>query len=88
MYILGVPNTEVRVGLLKNLIPLYSNMDADSVYNTAKLISSALIRGDYDTALRRLQSFLAAYLSCRATWKCWRMSRGAALRRSIPYGWP
>jgi hypothetical protein len=59
MYVLGVPNTEVRVGLLKNLIPLYSSMDADMVYNSAKLISSALNRGDYEIALRRLQSLLA-----------------------------
>jgi hypothetical protein len=29
LYVLGVPNTEVRVGLLKNLIPLYSAMNPD-----------------------------------------------------------
>jgi hypothetical protein len=59
MYVLGVPNTEVRVGLLKNLIPLYSAMDADKAFNTAKLVSLALNKGDYETALQRLQSFLS-----------------------------
>jgi hypothetical protein len=33
MYVLGVPNTEVRIGLLKNLIPLYSSMDADKTHS-------------------------------------------------------
>jgi hypothetical protein len=38
-YILGVPNTEVRISLLKNLIPLYTAMDPDKVYNVATDIS-------------------------------------------------
>jgi hypothetical protein len=59
MYVLGVPNAEVRIGLVKNLIPLYSGMDADKAFNTAKLISLALSKGDYEGALQRLQSFLA-----------------------------
>jgi hypothetical protein len=59
MYTLGVPNAEVRVGLLKNLIPLYSAMDADKAFNTAKLVSLALNKGDYEAALLRIQSFLA-----------------------------
>jgi hypothetical protein len=33
MYVLGVPNTEVRIGLLKNLIPLCSSMDADKTHS-------------------------------------------------------
>jgi hypothetical protein len=59
MYILGVPNMEVRVGLLKNLIPLYSSMDADKAFNTAKLVSMALNKGDYEQAMRFIQSFLS-----------------------------
>jgi hypothetical protein len=59
MYTLGVPNAEVRVGLLKNLIPLYSAMDADKAFNTSKLVSLALNKGDYEAALQRIQSFLA-----------------------------
>jgi hypothetical protein len=59
MYVLGVPNMEVRVGLLKNLIPLYSAMDGDKAFNTAKLVSVALNKGDYEGALLRMQSFLS-----------------------------
>jgi hypothetical protein len=59
MYILGVPNTEVRLGLIQNLIPLYSSMDPDDTVGVARRMSNALNRGDYDTALRLVQSFLA-----------------------------
>jgi hypothetical protein len=58
-YILGVPNAEVRIGLLKNLIPLYTAMDSDKVYNVATDISLAFDDGDYDTALSLVRSFLA-----------------------------
>jgi hypothetical protein len=58
-YILGVPNGEVRIGLLKNLIPLYTSMDPDDVYNVATDISYTLSQGDYDTALNLIRSFLA-----------------------------
>jgi hypothetical protein len=59
MYILGVPNTEVRLGLIQNLIPLYSTMDPDDTMGVARRMSNALNRGDYDMALRLAQSFLA-----------------------------
>ncbi len=59
-YVLGVPNTEVRVGLIKNLIPLYSSMSARDSFNTAKRMSVDLCQGNYDSALRMVQSFLAA----------------------------
>jgi hypothetical protein len=58
-YILGVPNAEVRIGLLKNLIPLYTAMDPDKVYNVATDISLAFDDGDYDEALNLVRSFLA-----------------------------
>jgi hypothetical protein len=58
-YILGVPNAEVRIGLLKNLIPLYTAMDPNKVYNVATDISYTLSQGDYDTALNLVRSFLA-----------------------------
>jgi hypothetical protein len=58
-YVLGVPNTEVRVGLIKNLIPLYSAMSVKESFNVAKRMSVDLCQGDYDGALRLVQSFLA-----------------------------
>jgi hypothetical protein len=59
MYILGIPNTEVRLGLIQDLIPLYSSMDPDDTVGVARRMSNALNRGDYDTALRLAQAFLA-----------------------------
>jgi hypothetical protein len=59
-YVLGVPNTEVRIGLVKNLIPLYSAMSVRDSFNTAKRMSVDLSQGNYDRALRLVQSFLAS----------------------------
>jgi hypothetical protein len=59
-YVLGVPNTEVRLGLIQNLIPLYTAMDPDDALDKSISISSALRKGDYDRALRLVQSFLAS----------------------------
>jgi hypothetical protein len=58
-YVLGVPNTEVRIGLMKNLIPLYSSMSVRDAANTANNVSVALSKGDYERAMGFIQSFLA-----------------------------
>jgi hypothetical protein len=60
LYVLGVPNTEVRVGLIRNLMPLYSAMNPDESQAVAQMMSRALTEGDYDRALRLVQSFLAS----------------------------
>jgi hypothetical protein len=60
LYVLGVPNTEVRLGLIRNLIPLYSAMNPDESLAVAQMMSRALRQGDYDSALRMVQSFLAS----------------------------
>jgi hypothetical protein len=60
LYVLGVPNTEVRLGLVRNLIPLYSAMNPDESLAVAQMMSRALTQGDYDRALRLVQSFLAS----------------------------
>jgi hypothetical protein len=57
--VLGVPNTEVRLGLLHNLIPLYSAMNPADALDVSMDISSAFGKGDYDRALSLVQSFLA-----------------------------
>jgi hypothetical protein len=41
MYILGVPNTEVRIGMIQNLIPIYSAMDPD---DTLGVLDGCLMR--------------------------------------------
>jgi hypothetical protein len=59
LYVLGVPNTEVRLGLVRNLIPLYSAMNPDESLAVAQRMSRALCNGEYDEALSMVQSFLA-----------------------------
>jgi hypothetical protein len=58
-YVLGVPNTEVRLGLLQNLIPLYSAMNPADALDVSMDISGAFGKGDYDRALNYIRSFLA-----------------------------
>ncbi len=58
-YVLGVPNTEVRIGLMKNLIPVYSSLSAKDAANTANNVSVALSKGDYERAMDFIQSFLS-----------------------------
>jgi hypothetical protein len=63
MYILGIPNSEVRVGLMQNLLPLFSSLSATKaleVLGVANCASSALLGGEVDTAMRQLQSVLAS----------------------------
>jgi hypothetical protein len=58
LYLLDYPNAEVRVGLLKNLLPLFSNIDSDDTVNAASRASMALREGDIDTAMGNLRSLL------------------------------
>jgi hypothetical protein len=60
LYILGIPNTEVRVGLLQNLLPLYADVDSDDVVSTVAQASGAFRNGDIDKAMQLFQSMLAS----------------------------
>jgi hypothetical protein len=60
LYTLGIPNSEVRVGLLQNLIPLYVDVDSADVDSTAAGASAALRRGDVEQAMQFFQSILAS----------------------------
>jgi hypothetical protein len=57
-YLLDFPNAEVRVGLLKNLLPFFSNANPGDTANTALRASTALREGDIDTAMENLRSLL------------------------------
>jgi hypothetical protein len=58
-YQLGVPNAEVRIGLYKNLLPLYFAVeDKNSIANLANEASEGLVTGDIDKALNILRSAL------------------------------
>jgi head-tail adaptor len=62
-YILGIPNSEVRVGLMQNLLPLFSsfsNNEALDVLSASNVVSTALRQGDVDKAMLQLKSVLAS----------------------------
>jgi hypothetical protein len=60
LYHLGIPNSEVRVGLMQNLLPLYVDVDSTDVDSTSAMASAALRDGDIDEAMGLLQSILAS----------------------------
>jgi hypothetical protein len=57
-YLLGMPNAEVRVGLLKNLLPLFSEVDSDDMESFAGRASRALRDGNIDRTMEILRSVL------------------------------
>jgi hypothetical protein len=58
LYKLCIPNAEVRIGLLKNLMPLYIPAEGAEVSAPAVRASAALCRGDINQAMEILQSLL------------------------------
>jgi hypothetical protein len=59
-YTLAIPNTEVRIGLMQNLMPLYAKVNAKGVQSVASHTSFALKEGDVDKAMQLFQSMLAS----------------------------
>jgi hypothetical protein len=57
-YVLGMPNAEVRVGMLKNLLPLYLSINEKVVSAPAKDASEALLEGNINRAMEKLRSLL------------------------------
>jgi hypothetical protein len=60
LYTLGIPNSEVRVGLLKNLLPLYSTLNPEDALDASKSISYELKNGNIDAALTQMQALLSS----------------------------
>jgi hypothetical protein len=60
LYYLGIPNSEVRVGLMQNLLPLYAEVDSSDVESAVAQASAALRDGEIDDAVKLLQSTLAS----------------------------
>jgi hypothetical protein len=57
-YKLGIPNAEVRIGLLENLLPLYLSVNGSEVSAPAGRASTALRKGDINQAMEILRSLL------------------------------
>ena len=58
-YLLDVPNKEVRIGLVRSLIPYYIMPDAMPTNSTVRELFRALYHDDMDGALKILQTFLS-----------------------------
>lgn len=64
MYTLDIPNKEVRIGLMKSLIPEYITDDTAAANTTVAKLARALLHDDMDGALRLLQAFLSTVPYC------------------------
>jgi len=59
-YVLAIPNKEVRVGIIRGLIPTYIGLDGGDVnISFAKKFWLSLRRADIDTAMQEMKAFLA-----------------------------
>ena len=60
LFMLSIPNIEVRTGLTEGLIPVYTGLDgADVQAGFAAKLWKALKREDIDTAMEEMKAFLA-----------------------------
>ena len=67
IYTLDIPNAEVRIGLMRSLIPYYVTRDTQATNTTVVNLARALVRGDMDGMLRLLQTFLSTVPFCDRT---------------------
>ena len=58
-YVLGIPNREVRIGLMKSLIPYYLTPNTQVVSAVLIEMAKSLYHDDMDGALRAMQTFLS-----------------------------
>lgn len=59
-YMLGIPNAEVRSGLMDNLLPVVAHQSPVETQNVAIRFKRALISGQIDLALDILKAFIAS----------------------------
>ena len=67
IYTLDIPNAEVRIGLMRSLIPYYVTRDTQTTNTTVVNLARALVRGDMEGMLRLLQTFLSTVPYCDRT---------------------
>lgn len=63
-YTLGIPNQEVRIGLMNALLPYYLQLSGNDITDITLELSNLLRKEDIDGALRVLQKFLATVPYC------------------------
>lgn len=64
LYTLDIPNTEVRIGLMNSLLPLYATRMSGRGMTAAAKMSLALRNNNIDNALSLLQAFLQTVPYC------------------------
>ena len=67
LYTLDIPNKEVRLGLMKSLLPEYVSSKAGDTRTMVAYLSRDIRNGDMDAALLRLQTFLSTVPYCDNT---------------------
>ncbi len=66
-YVLDIPNKEVRIGLMRSLVPYYVSNDTLATSGTIIDMTEALYADDMDTALNCLKVFLSTIPYCDHT---------------------
>lgn len=67
LYVLDIPNKEVRMGLMKSLLPGFLHRYASDGLTTVALLYEAIYEERMDDALRLLQEFLSTIPQCDNT---------------------
>ena len=67
LYLLDIPNKEIRVGLYRSLLPYYIGTNTLKGTTTIAKMSAAIRRDNIDGALRMLQTYLATVPYCTGT---------------------
>lgn len=67
LYLLDIPNKEVRMGLMKSLLPCYLHQYTTEGLTTVALLFEAIHEERMDDALRLLQTFLSTIPQCDHT---------------------
>ena len=66
-YTLDIPNKEVRIGLMRSLVPYYVTPNTFGANNAVVNMARAIYSGDMDLALDRLRTFLSTVPYCGHT---------------------
>lgn len=67
LYTLDIPNKEVRIGLMKSLLPHYISRPTEESNAMVAYLSRDIKNGDMDAALHRLKTFLSTIPQCDNT---------------------
>ena len=67
LYLLDIPNNEIRIGLMDNLLPKYVQVDPFRGRTTIGMMYLSLLNEDLDEMLRLLQTYLLTIPQCDNT---------------------